>query len=127
MHIEFFQSENIYDYTPVLEGLNDDFNGDHFHAILAWCRVMDIDMREGDHFWQVWLIRDLHGNTIGLSGLYSLDDSTKNLWLGWLGVLPEYRNKGIGERILASLEDFAIMSGCKNIWTYVDKDGKPLS
>ena len=39
---------------------------------------------------------------IGVTGLYSNEDifETNSLWLGWFGVLEEYRSKGYGKQIL---------------------------
>lgn len=39
---------------------------------------------------------------VGITGLYSFEDIsvTNSIWLGWFGVLEEYRNKGIGKQIL---------------------------
>lgn len=128
MAIKLVQSDNIHDYRSVLEGLTDVFNYDHYHAILAWCRIIDLEMRGPDAaFWQIWLIQDVESDkTIGICGLYSLDDSTEELWLGWFGILKEYRNGGIGQRALELMEAVAILEGCKSLWVYVGKDGKPL-
>lgn len=39
---------------------------------------------------------------IGITGLYSNEDiyETRSIWLGWFGILPQYRRNGYGERIL---------------------------
>lgn len=39
---------------------------------------------------------------IGITGLYSNEDinETNSIWLGWFGVMKEYRSKGYGKRIL---------------------------
>lgn len=41
-------------------------------------------------------------DVIGITGLYSNDDfdETKSIWLGWFGVLKEFRKKGYGQQIL---------------------------
>lgn len=127
--IKLTQSENIHDFRPVLEGLTDDFGYDHYHAIMAWCGIIDPEMRGPDAaFWRVWLIKDQETDaTIGLCGLYALDDSTEELWLGWFGILNEYRNKHLGEQALILMEGVAESQGCKTMWVHVSKKGKPLT
>ena len=41
-------------------------------------------------------------NVIGITGLYSNENisETNSIWLGWFGVLEEYRYKGYGKQIL---------------------------
>ena len=34
---------------------------------------------------------------IGISGLYYYDIDPRSAWLGWFGIIPEYRNKGYGK------------------------------
>jgi GNAT superfamily N-acetyltransferase len=125
MHINFKQSRNIHDYRPILEGLVDDFGYTYYHAILSWCKIIDL---EGEsEFWEVFLIHNNHDEIIGICGLYSMLPGTEELWLGWFGILPKYRNAGVGQRAYESLEAYAICLGATSIRTYVDKAGKPLS
>ena len=46
---------------------------------------------------------------IGVTGLYSNEDifETNSLWLGWFGVLEEYRSKGYGKQILIDTIEMA--------------------
>lgn len=37
---------------------------------------------------------------VGIVGLYELEDYKEDIWLNWLGVLPEYRKRGIGTSML---------------------------
>jgi GNAT superfamily N-acetyltransferase len=54
---------------------------------------------------QYWLAIGVDGKVLGSVGLYATkDDENEALWLGWFGVLPEMRNKGIGKKLL----EFAI-------------------
>lgn len=124
--VKFKQSRNVSDYSLVLDGLYEEFGNAFCHTILSWCGVMG-SSKEDNRYWQVWLL--YHGDTpIGICGLYSLNDSTEELWLGWLGIIPEYRNKGVwGLMILNQLKFKARKVGCKRLFSYVEKGGRPLN
>ena len=40
------------------------------------------------------------GFSVGMSGIYLEDADPDSAWLGWLGVLPEYRREHYGTRIM---------------------------
>lgn len=120
----FEQSRDISDYKSILEGLVEDFGYAYYPAILKWCKI--IDDPEKTQYWEIYLIK-CNKEVIGICGLYSLyDDFIDELWLGWFGVLPEHRNKKIGEKTLNFLKENAKSIGCKKIMSYVDAHGKPL-
>lgn len=58
-------------------------------------------IKENVEYEKYYLVYDAN-NIIGITGLYSNEDiyETNSIWLGWFGVLEEYRNKGYGKRIL---------------------------
>jgi GNAT superfamily N-acetyltransferase len=77
-------------------------------------------------YWEIWIIKDC-GATIGICGLYSLRaENVETLWLGWLGITPEFRNTGFGSIVLSWLKEKAKGIGAKTLMSYVDKNGKPL-
>lgn len=119
--INFKQSKNIRDYKTLISGLHADFGDNFYEAIKCWCKE-----NEDDEFWEVWLVKN-DNKTIGICGLYSLEAGTKNLWLGWLGILSKYRNNGIGKELMQFLYAEANKVGCKHMYSYVDYKGKPLS
>ena len=47
---------------------------------------------------------------IGITGLYCKENiyETNSIWLGWFGVLPEYRRRGYGKNILLDTINMAI-------------------
>ena len=118
-------SRRIEDYKPILEGLIDDFGYVYYHAILCWCQIIS-DKDNQNCFWRVYLI-DSDGATVGICGLYSqYPNNNDELWLGWFGILKEYRRKGIGTTVLSLLQQHAILIGAKRIMSYVDKSGEAL-
>lgn len=119
--IKFFQSRNIRQFKCLTDGLIADFGPAFKETVKMWCKRVD-----DGKFWEVWIVKK-DKETIGICGLYSLDFDTKELWLGWLGILPQHRNNGIGKEVLEFLYSEAKKVKCKRINSYVDQEGKPLS
>jgi len=123
--ISFSNSRRLSDFKPLLDSLVPDMGYMYIHSILVWCEVIEED--SDDIFWEVWLIK-YKGKVVGMCGLYAQKENyTKELWLGWFGVIPEMRSMGIGEEALRFMENKAKTVGCKKIMSYVDRKGKPLN
>lgn len=54
---------------------------------------------------------------MGITGVYYYD--LDSAWLGWFGVLPEYRNKGIGCRLLNKTIKLVSSMGFKYLRLYM--------
>lgn len=65
-------------------------------------------VRANSEYEKYYLVYDKN-SVIGITGLYSNEDITKtnSIWLGWFGVLEEYRNKGYGRKILLDTIEMA--------------------
>lgn len=123
--MKFIQTKDIKEYATLLDGLYPDF-GNHFcHTILCWCDIMESGKETGE-YWQVWIVKH-ESQTIGICGLYSLDNNIDTLWLGWLGIVPELRNKKLGVDVIEFLKSTAISIGSTTLMSYIDEDGKPLN
>jgi GNAT superfamily N-acetyltransferase len=125
--IKIIDSRNIHDYKLILNGLFEEegFGHPFLETVMVWCNI--IEESQGGLYWQVWLIKYKDKN-IGICGLYShKKNSVKELWLGWFGIHPNYRDKKIGSHVLNWMEQHAKKIGCKTILSYVDKVGRPLS
>lgn len=119
----FQKSKLLKDYKTLITKLTPDFGDEFKNTIITWCTN---DYSE-TCFWEIWIIKE-NNNTIGICGLYSQhDNTTKELWLGWLGIIPKYRNSGLGKDVMKFLYKQAKKVKCKTIYSYVDKDGKPLN
>ena len=57
---------------------------------------------------------------VGITGLYNYNDDTLNAWIAWYGILPEYRNKGLGDELLKMTISLARDNGFKYIRLYTD-------
>jgi len=51
---------------------------------------------------------------VGIVGLYEMPGHKDDIWLNWLGVLPEHRRKGIGTAMLFHVINLAKKYGKKN-------------
>lgn len=58
---------------------------------------------------------------IGLSGIYEEEADPESAWLGWLGVLPEYRRERFGTRMLNAFQQEARQVGYKYARIYVNE------
>jgi RimJ/RimL family protein N-acetyltransferase len=66
-----------------------------------------------------FIIKTERGDSIGIIGLYSYHDYPDDAWIGWFGILPEYRGKGFSKMALAKLERHARSLGFKSIRLYL--------
>ena len=73
---------------------------------------------EDDHV-KYYLARE-NNEYVGITGLYYYD--RESAWLGWFGVLSEFRNKGFGKEILRKTVDLAITLNFKYMRLYTDYD-----
>lgn len=54
-----------------------------------------------------WIV-EYNNKPIGVTGLYTEDIDEQSIWLDWYGVLPEYRNRGFGKKILLDTINYCI-------------------
>jgi GNAT superfamily N-acetyltransferase len=47
-----------------------------------------------------WVAVERDGETVGITGLYKDSHNKDTIWLGWFGVHPGYRRRGIGSTLL---------------------------
>ncbi len=63
---------------------------------------------------------------VGIVGLYNVEGYPDDVWVDWLGVLPEYRNRGIGTQMLLHICEVARQYGKRNIRLYSFNKSYPL-
>ncbi len=126
--LSFIQSRNIETFGTILKPLADDFTAIFYHTVLVWCKIIPPDDGKENRYWEIWLVY-LNNKPIGICGLYTLHtaENLDELWLGWLGIIPEFRNLKLGSQIMEHLYVEAKKVGCKRIYSYVDKGGAPLN
>lgn len=121
--VEFLQTKNVHHHGPLFEGLQDVFDQEHWTSILTWCGVIPGDPSDFGKFWDAYVL-EVHGRTVGICGLYShkLHDNS-SLWLGWFGVLPQYRSMGIGKVAMEFMEVEARKAGGNMLFVHVQDEG----
>jgi len=124
MKLYFFQSKNINQYKTILEKMVDVWEHEHYSHILEYCEIIETDY---NLYWEIWLIQNEKYEVIGICGLYSLRKDYEELWLSWLGLIPEYRNNNLGDQILNFIENKAKEKGTKRLLSYVGEDGDALN
>ena len=67
----------------------------------AYNNYLDSFKEESEN--EYWLL-EVDGKYVGISGIYSYKAYPRDAWLGWFGLLEEYRGKHLGEQALALFE-----------------------
>ena len=78
------------------------------------------------HYW-LWSLSTPEcpmGKFIGMSGIYEEEADPESAWLGWLGVLPEYRRERFGTRMLNAFQQEARDAGYKYARIYTNEGNK---
>lgn len=70
-----------------------------------------------------FLIFEENGNIVGIGGVFLFE---KVCSFGYMGVLPQYRGKGIGTNIFGRLFNLAKESGYNSMILYASKLGEPI-
>ena len=63
----------------------------------------------------------LDDTPIGVTGVYSYHEYPDDAWLGWFGILKEYRKNGYGSIVLNKTIELAKEKGYKNFRLYTDE------
>ena len=61
---------------------------------------------------------------IGVTGIYAYYEYPDDAWLGWFGILKEYRHNGYGGIVLDKTIELAKEKGYKNFRLYTDENAK---
>ena len=80
------------------------FGNDYIESIKKYCLLSNVknDIFPNSMNWKMYIIKYCN-NTCGIIGFYKFSDN--EYWIGWFGILEEFRNKGIGSFVLNKLID----------------------
>lgn len=73
---------------------------------------------------EMYYIAKYNSIPVGITGLYAHGETdNESVWLGWFGVLPEFRSRGIGKQILIDTIEKAKQYGKKYFRLYTNDNG----
>jgi ribosomal protein S18 acetylase RimI-like enzyme len=73
-------------------------------------------------FWEVYVVK-CDDETVGIAGLYRRNEDPRDrCWIGWLGVRPGYRCRGIAQGTVDELQRLASGYGFKELWVHTDEN-----
>lgn len=122
--IQLKDTQDVHEYRDIFEGFQSTFGEKHWWAILAYCNVI---VGRDDAFWRQYLIQDEELNTIGTCGLFSMrPDNNEELWLGWFGILKDFRHQNYATEALFKMKELALSLKCKRLLLYTDAKTGPI-
>ena len=60
------------------------------------------------------------GNCVGITGIYTYPEDPDSAWLGWFGIIREYRRRHLGSEALKRFEEMALSRGFRFARLYTD-------
>lgn len=72
-----------------------------------------------------YYIASINNISIGITGLYRYQND--EAWLAWFGILPKYRHKGYGKKLLEKTINLAQKQGYKTLRLYTDKSQNSIA
>lgn len=105
----------IYDIFP--------YKYDRMNATVSFKKSLE----KPDSIKNYWILKTHENRVIGVIGLYRDQRDETVLWIGWFGVHPEYRRKGIGSRLLRHAIKKANIQGAKTLKVYSSFDKNELA
>ncbi len=116
--LDLAKSRGIKDYEPLFR--ISELGARFPKSMENWCGIGERPYPL--KFWQVFLARDREGNSIGVSGLYQQEvTDAKTVWLGWFGIVPEWRGRGMGPQLLKQTLDKARELHFEKVLVYCEK------
>ncbi len=71
--------------------------------------------------YQYFLLYDEKVGYLGITGIYSLQADPESAWLGWFGILKEYRRNHYGSEAMRLFEEYSKNLGYKYCRLYTDR------
>ena len=71
---------------------------------------------------EYWLL-EVDGAWVGTAGIYHLKVEPETAWLGWFGILPEYRRRGYATEAIRLFEDVARSRGYLYARLFTERTG----
>lgn len=129
MKLSYFDitRENIDEALSVVKNI---FPSDEEHFTRHYNEYVSKDISYWKYVrcWKYFCVKDDNNRIVAVTGIYNESDKHPDdeIWLGWFGVSPEFRGKGIGREVLVWTMNLAKDLGYKKfkLWTTTDNDEK---
>lgn len=110
-------------YDRLVEALTDELGAEFAQAMNWWC---GIGAREYElAFWKVLVALDSGGEAQAVIGLYQeIGAPADEFWVGWFGVHPALRGKGIGSLLVDIVSAEARARGGSVLRLYTEHDNE---
>ncbi len=124
MQLSYRRPTALDDLQPLIALLEDDLGPEFERSMRAWFglqpRPYVLDR------WEILVARDEAGaSDVGVCGYYRQQgDRPGRFWIGWLGVVPRARRRGIGAQLLNKLTTEVAHAGGKELWVYTEPDNQ---
>lgn len=114
-------SQRFDDYQPMLADLEPDLHG-VTDAVARWCKATPGELNTRAAWWSLWLAKR-NGTPVGVTVLFRTKATPDRvLWLGWTGVSPKHRRRGIGRVLFDFAAQQARGLGAHTLRLFVEQD-----
>jgi ribosomal protein S18 acetylase RimI-like enzyme len=123
---QVLQTADIQHFLPLFKELTE-FNERFLLSMLRWCGYGRKRNRELA-MWNVYVAFHLN-KPIGVTGVYSEQgDPSERSWLGWFGIIPDYRRKRVGSYLFNTTCNISRSKGFSSLYIYTGgSDEKAIS
>lgn len=119
--LHFRRPESYAELEPLVEALGDDLGPQFEQSLRVWCGLKPAPYPLEQ--WEIEIARDHDDSNVGILGYYRHpQDRPGRFWVGWLGVVPAARRRGIGALLLQRVQDRAAGAGATELWVYTEAD-----
>ncbi len=123
---QVLQTAEIQHFLPLFKELTE-FNERFLLAMLRWCGYGRKRHRELA-LWNVYVAFHLD-KPVGVTGIYcEQEDPSERCWLGWFGIVPNYRRKRVGSHLFNTTCKISRSKGFSSLYIYTEgSDDKAIS
>ncbi|BAZ08701.1 hypothetical protein NIES4071_05060 [Calothrix sp. NIES-4071] len=117
-NIQVLQTAEIQHFLPLFKELSE-LDEKFLLSMLRWCGYGRPRKRELS-LWNVYVAFYLD-KPIGVTGIYcELEEPSSQCWLGWFGIVPNYRRQKLGSYLFNTTCKFAINKGFSSLYIYTN-------
>ena len=110
------------DFDEIVGALSAELGPRFAYSLNNWCGIGTRPYPLS--VWEMFLAKT-DDQVVGICSFYrQIDDRPIRMWVGWIGVLPQFRRQKIGSEMLSRIENMMLLKGARESWVYADEDDK---